>query len=146
VYQTLDKRISDVLEVNIDFIDPVDEENFYLFKVKEEADLLPKLLDFKDEFVNGNLITIYNEREEDEDISQEVYKAGDVVTVELYGVSKNYYDYMRLLIDQFENQGNPFGTTPVPLIGNCVNASNPEEYAFGYFRVTQVVKNEYTFE
>jgi hypothetical protein len=132
--------------VNIDFIDPVDEENFYLFKVKEEADLLAELLDLKDEFVNGNLINLFNERDEDEDINQFPYKAGDIVSIELYGISKNYYEYISLLIDQSQNQGNPFGTTPVPLKGNCINTSNSENYAFGYFRVTEVVKATYTFE
>jgi hypothetical protein len=146
VYQTLDKRTPDLLEVNIDFIDPVDEENFYLFKVKEEADLLAELLDLKDEFVNGNLINLFNERDEDEDINQFPYKAGDIVSIELYGISKNYYEYISLLIDQSQNQGNPFGTTPVPLKGNCINTSNSENYAFGYFRVTEVVKATYTFE
>ena len=30
--------------------------------------------------------------------------------------------------------------------GNCVNEENPDDYAFGYFRLTEVVKTSYTFE
>lgn len=146
VYQTLDKGINDVLEVNIDFIDPINQENYYFLKLKEQADMLPTLLELKDEFVNGNLINTFNERIEDEDINQLEYEAGDTVAIELYGISANYHDYIRLLIQQFESLDNPFGTTPVPLKGNCLNTSSADDYAFGYFRLTQVVKKSYTFE
>jgi len=145
VYQSTDKFFQDVLEVNFDFLDPEDEENYYYIKFQEQADLLPTLLDFKDEFVNGNLITIFNEREEDEDINQEEYAPGDIVEIEFYGISKNYYDYIKILINQSES-GGPFETTPVALRGNCTNPTNPESFAYGYFRITQVSKATYTFE
>lgn len=145
VYQSTDKFQPDVLEVNFDFLDPEDEVNFHLIKFQEQADLLPTLFDFKDEFVNGNLITIFNERDKDEDINQEEYALGDIVEIEFYGISKNYYDYMKILINQNES-GGPFDSTPVALRGNCTNETNPEMYAYGYFRINQVSKATYTFE
>ncbi|MFT4801855.1 MAG: hypothetical protein ACI93N_001630 [Flavobacteriaceae bacterium] len=144
VYQSTDKFFQDVLEVNFDFLDPEDEVNYYYIKFQEQADLLPTLLDFKDEFVNGNLITIFNERQEDEDINQAEYAPGDVVDIEFYGISKRYYDYISILINQSES-GGPFDTTPVALRGNCTNETNPDSYAYGYFRITQVSKVTYTF-
>tara|TARA_R110002073_G_scaffold216229_2_gene376446 strand:+ start:9465 stop:10313 length:849 start_codon:yes stop_codon:yes gene_type:complete len=146
VYQTIDKGLSEVLEFNVDFSDLANEENFYLFKIQEEADLLPTLFDIKDEFVNGNLINVFHERIEDEDINQVEYQAGDKVAIELYGISEEYYEYISLLIQQYESADNPFGTIPVPLKGNCINTSDASNYAFGYFRLTQVVKTNYTFE
>ena len=133
------------ITLSIDFIDPEDETNYYLIKFQEQADLLPTLFDFKDEFVNGNLITLFNEREKDEDINQEEYAPGDVVDIQFYGISKRYYEYIQILINQSES-GGPFDTTPVALRGNCANQTNPDEYAYGYFRMTQVSKATYTFE
>ena len=144
-YQSKDKLDPDALEVNFDFQDPVEVTNYYYIKFKEQADLLPSLLDFKDEFVNGNLISVFNEREKDEDINQEEYAPGDVVDMELIGISKRYYEYIQILINQSES-GGPFDTTPVALRGNCTNETNPDMYAYGYFRLTQVSKASYTFE
>ena len=145
VYQSTDKFLPEVLEVNFDFLDPAEEENYYYIKFKEQADSFPRLLDLKDEFVNGNLISVFNERQENEDINQVEYAPGDMVNMELIGVSKRYYEYIQLLISQSES-GGPFDTTPVALLGNCTNQSNPDNYAYGYFRLTEVAKASYTFE
>tara|TARA_B100000809_G_scaffold95005_1_gene93668 strand:+ start:27503 stop:28360 length:858 start_codon:yes stop_codon:yes gene_type:complete len=146
VYQTTEKGLKDVLEFNIDFQDPIDEVNYYYFKIQEHADLLPTLLELKDEFTDGNLLSVYNERTEDEDINQVEYMPGDMVNVQLYGISEQYSTFIRLLIEQYNIDANPFGLTPVPIKGNCINPSNPEKYALGYFRLTQVVKTNYTFQ
>ncbi len=146
VYQSTDKGLVDVLEINVDFQDPANEENFYFFKIKEQADTLPTLFDISDEFVDGNLINVFNEREENGDINQLEYQPGDIVEVAFHGVSEQYFEYISLLITQFEAGGNPFGSTPVPLKGNCINQANPDKDAFGYFRLTQVVRTNYTFQ
>ena len=136
----------EALEVNLDFDDPADEENYYLVKVKAEDNMLPVMFDISDEFTNGNLISVYYEREEDEDINQVEFATGDIVDIEFYGVSKQFHDYIRLLIEQYESVGDPFSSTPVALKGNCVSITNPNNYAHGYFRLTQVVKTTYTFQ
>lgn len=146
IYQSTDKGLSDVLEINLDFQDPANEENYYFLKIQEQADALPTLFDLEDEFVDGNLINVFNERDEDEDINQEEYQIGDIVDIKFYGISKDYFEYISLLIAQYDALDNPFGTTPVPLKGNCINQANPDNYAFGYFRVTEVVKTSYTFQ
>ena len=145
VYQSTEKFLPEVLEVNFDFLDPAEEENYYYIKFKEQADAFPRLLDFKDEFVNGNLITVFNERQENEDINQVEYAPGDTVNMELIGISKRYYEYIQLLINQSES-GGPFDTTPVALRGNCTNQNDPNNFAYGYFRLTEVAKATYTFE
>lgn len=147
VYQTIEKGFDDeALEVNIDFNDPADEENYYFIKIEAQDNLLPILFSESDDFTNGNLTSLYYERLKDTNINREKFTAGDSAAIEFYGISEQYYNYLGLLIEQYESVGNPFSSTPVPLKGNCTNISNPVHYAFGYFRLTQVVKKFYTFE
>ncbi|GGX28480.1 DUF4249 domain-containing protein [Aquimarina muelleri] len=142
---TEDGDDDEALEVNVIFNDPKNEENFYFIKFREKGGLLPELYNDNDEFTNGNQMTLRYEKEEDDDINQEEFKPNDVVDISFHGVSKGYYDYISIFIDQID-AGGPFGTTPVPLRGNCTNSSNPKNYAFGYFRLTQVIKTSYTFQ
>ncbi len=136
----------EALEFNVIFTDPEDEENYYLFKVQRRGDLLPELEDGDDEFVNGNEITWWFEKEEDKDTDKiEAYKPGDIVDISFFGISEAYFNYMRILIEQSEGT-SLFSSTPVPLKGNCINTTTPENFAYGYFRVTQVVKTSYTFQ
>jgi len=145
IFQSTENGFNDeALEVNIEFYDPADIENYYLIKFKVAGDLLPELYDFSDEFTDGNLMSIFYEREENEDINQKEFESGDVVDINLYGISEQYNSYMQLLISQYDS-GGPFSATPVPLKGNCTNPSNQENYAFGYFRLTQVEETDYTF-
>ena len=91
-------------------------------------------------------MTIFFEKGEDEDINQEEFIPGDVVDIRMYGVSETYYNYIRLLIEQYDSVGDPFSSTPAALRGNCTNTTNVDNYAFGYFRLTQVAKASYTFQ
>lgn len=136
----------DLLEVNIYYNDPIDEENFYLIRYIEEGDILPYIEDASDEFTNGNRMTDFFEKENDEDINQKEFESGDIVYINLFGISEQYHNFIRLLINQYDSVGNPFDSTPVTLKGNCQNINNPSNYAFGYFRLTQVVKASYTFQ
>jgi len=135
----------EAIELNMYIPDPADEENYYLIRFYEHGDLLAKLFDVDDEFVNGNEMKFFIEKLDDDENKEEEFEAGDVVDLNLYGISKAYFNYMRVLIFQSES-GGPFSATPVALRGNCVNPSNPENYAFGYFRLTQVVKTTYTVQ
>ncbi|MCK8521272.1 DUF4249 domain-containing protein [Aquimarina sp. D1M17] len=134
----------DELEVHLVFTDPPEEENNYLFKFQRRGDLLPDLEVAEDEFVNGNEIDWWYELEEDEDENQTPFKPGDVVDIELFGISRPYYDYIKILISQLGGVGL-FETTPTSVKGNCINETNPDNYPFGYFRLTEVVRTSYTF-
>lgn len=136
----------ELLEVNITFNDPADEENFYLIKYIEEGDLFPVLRDMSDAFVNGNVIDMSWEKEDDEDKNEKPFEVGDKVTISLYSISKRYYNYIRMLIEQYDSGGSPFSSTAAQLKGNCVNTTNPENYPYGYFRLTQVEKADYIFQ
>lgn len=87
VYQTIEKGFDDeALEVNIDFNDPADEENYYFIKIEAQDNLLPVLFSLSDEFTNGNLTSVYYERLKDSNINRENFTAGDSVAIEFYGV------------------------------------------------------------
>ncbi|RIV68781.1 DUF4249 family protein [Flagellimonas aequoris] len=145
VFQDREDGFDDeVLEVHVVFTDPEEEGNNYLLKFQREGDLLPDLEEGEDEFVNGNEIDWWYEIEKDEDTHTEPFKPGDVVNIEMYGISRAYYDYIKILISQLGGVGL-FESTPVAVKGNCINTTNPDNYAFGYFRLTQVVKTSYTF-
>ncbi|OUR91161.1 hypothetical protein A9Q87_11875 [Flavobacteriales bacterium 34_180_T64] len=147
INQSVEDGFNDeALEVNVLFDDPADIDNFYLFRLQEQGDLLVELFDVSDEFTDGNQIKVFYEKEDDEDIDQEEFEAGDVVSIDFHGISEPYYNYIRLLIEQYGSVGDPFSATPVALRGNCTNTSDSDNYAFGYFRLTEVVKTSYTFQ
>ncbi|WP_299434787.1 DUF4249 family protein [uncultured Maribacter sp.] len=144
VEQSTEKGFDDeVLEVVAYFNDPEDEKNFYLFRFKEDGDLFYELEAGNDQFINGNEIDWWHEKDEDD--NQGEFTTGDRVELEMYGISETYYNYINTLIEQSEGVGL-FGTTPVALKGNCINQTNANNYAHGFFRLTQVVKTNYTFE
>lgn len=132
----------ELLEVHIVFTDPAAEGNNYLFKFQRQGDLLPDLEAAEDEFVNGNEIDWWYEIEDEEDVPP--FEAGDVVDIEMYGISGAYYDYIKILIAQLGGVGI-FDTTPVAVKGNVINETSPDNYAFGYFRLTEVDRTSYTF-
>ncbi|MEZ4808982.1 MAG: DUF4249 domain-containing protein [Allomuricauda sp.] len=136
----------ELLDVNVYFYDPVSETNFYLIKFKEQDDMFPTLFDLKDEFTNGNLMTTFYEKFDDEESDEEAFVPGDIVDIALYGISQQYYNYLHLMIEQEEYGGGPFSSTPVAIKGNCINQTNPSNYALGYFRLTEVVKTTYIFQ
>jgi hypothetical protein len=136
---------AELLEVNISFQDPEDEENYYLIRYYERGDLLPELETDSDEFSNGNLKTDFFEKEENEDTNEEPFEPGDVVDISLYSISKRYYNFMSLLLEQYDSEGDPFAAIPAKLKGNCTNITEPENYPLGYFRITEVDKTTHTF-
>ena len=136
----------EVLEVHVIFTDPPEEGNNVYFKFQRQGDLLPTLEVGNDEFINGNEVDWWIELEEDDTTDKiEAFKPGDVVDIEMYAISTPYKDYLEILIDQIGGVGI-FEATPVSVRGNCINQTNPENYAHGYFRLTDFNKVRFTFE
>jgi len=127
----------DVVRVDFKFIDPIAEENYYLAGFSSSAYLLNVYRVWRDEFINGNEDTVF---EIDEDL-----KTDDTLTLEFYGISKLYHNYISLLLQQTESNG-PFGTPPASVKGNCINTTNTKNKPLGYFRLSEVVKITYTIE
>jgi len=53
---------------------------------------------------------------------------------------------MTILIDQTEEGGNPFSTTPSTVRGNLYNLTNPEHYPMGYFRLSETYSKSLVLE
>lgn len=145
ISQSTEEGENDVLEVNVSFQDPEDIPNWYYLRFQAQGDLLPELFYIEDEFIDGNEFTIFYEKIEDEEQNIQEFQPGDVVDIQFYGISEDYYNYLQLLIDQFDSAGEPFSAAPVPLVGNCINLDNPDNIAYGYFRVTEKTTAAYTF-
>ena len=86
------------------------------------------------------------EKEDNDDTNEESFVPGDIVNIDLHGISERYHNYIRLLIEQSNSGGDPFSAVPAPLKGNCINHIQPDNYALGYFRLTEVEKVSYTFQ
>lgn len=136
----------DVLDASIFWDDPEDETNFYLIKFLEQGDLIPVFEDYPDEFANGNELYEFFEKERDTDDDLVEFNPGDVVEFTLYGISERYFNYMSLLIEQYDSAGDPFSAIPGKLKGNCINLNSTSDYALGYFRLSEFDTVTYTFQ
>ncbi|SEB43075.1 protein of unknown function [Tenacibaculum sp. MAR_2009_124] len=140
---------SEVLEVKFFYQDAPDEENYYLTGFKTQRDLFSVYDLTKDEFINGNLIKETWEKMDDDDTSEnEELTKDDVVSIVHQGISRQYYIYMNILINQYYSGqgGNPFQAIPVKLKGNIMNVTNKDNYCHGYFNVSEVSKAVYTIQ
>jgi hypothetical protein len=124
-------------ELKAFYTDPIDEENYYFFEFISDIPVIPSLEVYKDEFTNGNeIFGFYTE----EDLT-----TGDQVIIRNYGISKQFYTYMFILLQQNSQEGGgPFETQPATVRGNCINQTNPKNYPLGYFRVSEVDELIYT--
>lgn len=126
----------DEIEVKVFYTDPANEPNYYLFIFRNDKISLEI---YEDEFTDGNQIFGY--------YSNEDIEPGDLVDIEMYGISKSYYEYLFLLRAQIgENSGGPFETQPATVKGNVINLSNKENYSFGYFHLSEVDTSTYIVE
>lgn len=124
------------IELKAYFQDPADVENYYLFKFFFED---TSLQIYNDQFTNGNRTFAY--------FSDSDLKIGDQVNFEIQGISGRFYEYLYILSSQAgENNGGPFQTQPTTVRGNIVNQTNPDNFAFGYFRLSQSNRLEYAIQ
>ena len=126
-------------ELKAFYTDPIDEENYYFFEFISDIPAIPTLEVYNDEFTNGNQIFGFYTEEE--------LEAGDIVTIRNHGVSERFYEFMFVLLQQnSEEGGGPFETQPATVRGNCVNETNPDNFPFGYFRLSEVDEYVYTVQ
>jgi hypothetical protein len=138
VEQTVESSGDDTeIQLQVFFDDPGDVENYYLGEFAPSNLPLPSLAVINDEFTDGNENFIENDNEN--------YVAGVTVGINVYGISRRYYDYLNILIQQSgSDEGGPFPTIPVQLKGNITNTNDPNEEVLGYFRLTEFDTTSYT--
>lgn len=140
IEQTNDGGFSgDEIEIKAYYTDPAEQENYYFFAFQEEFETNPNLNVYDDQFINGNQIFAFYTNEDT--------VAGNELSIKNYGVSKQFYDFMFLLLQQSETSGGgPFEVQPATVRGNCINTTNPNNYPFGYFRASQATEVIYIIE
>lgn len=131
-------------EISIDtyITDPADEINFYHVSHDVNHEDRAYISIWDDEFQNGNQFAIiyqafFTGREDFE------LEAGDTIDITISGISQTYGNYMYILTDQAYNTGDPFAPIPVQLQGNVLNLTHPEKRAYGYFRLSEQVKDQF---
>ena len=112
-------------EVVITFSDVPDERNYYLFSFGFDNFLVTD-----DEFYqNSNLTFSY---------FYEDVEPGDLLTISLLGISKEFATFVDLtLVQSSENGGGPFMVPPATVRGNIVNTTNNSNFAFGFFSISE---------
>lgn len=116
-----------------------DQANYYLYQFDTPTQV-KVIYDVNDDrfFANNQMFGIYFDDQ---------LKIGDTVTFTLHGISKRYSEYMnKLLSIAGSNGGSPFQTAPATVRGNLVNTTNPDNYALGYFRLSQTDTRAYTLQ
>lgn len=124
------------IEIKFFFNDIPNESNFYFASIKNPHVTLPEYAVLEDRFFQNNEMSIF--------YSNSNLISGDILLSSIGGISKNYFNFMNILIAQTgNNSGGPFSTPPTTIRGNIVNQTNFENYALGYFRLSESDFMEY---
>lgn len=114
-------------ELKVTFTDDGAQENYYLFDFTNK-----RFLALEDRFFDGSDYNFSFFYQEDE------IELPTNVTIKMSGISKDYYTYFRVLINQSgQNGGGPFQTIPSSLLGNIINNSNDANFPLGYFHISE---------
>lgn len=128
----------DEVEITYSYQDNGNEENHYLHRILSPVSTFPDFKAKNDEKSQGKLMQEY--------FSDEDLKAGDLVNIRLYGISGRYYDYFRKLLAASGAGAGPFQATPGSVRGNIINETHFENFAYGYFRLSEVDVKDYMIE
>ncbi|WJS94995.1 DUF4249 domain-containing protein [Flavobacterium johnsoniae] len=123
----------DVIELTFYYNDPADQINFYVTDYQSEFLIYPEYEITNDDFYNGNEISTR--------FSHEDMKAGNTVKITHRGVSKNFFNYWKLILEA--SSSNPFQVPPGNIRGNIINSTNANNTAFGYFRLCEADQVDY---
>ncbi len=125
----------DEIQIKFFFQDNGAENNFYLLGVKNSKKSLPEYGVVSDEFFQGNVMFGF--------YASQVEK-GKIIRVSLEGITNSYFNYMtKLIAISSTNAGNPFATPPATLRGNILNKTDNENYALGYFSLSETDFRDY---
>lgn len=127
------------IEVKFFFQDNGLVDNFYLIQFNASFSNLPEYDVVDDEFFQGNqMFGLY---------FNEDLEPTNELTFTLHGISERYYNYMNVLLGiAGNNGGSPFQAPPATVRGNIINQTNFENYALGFFRLSEIDTMTYTVQ
>lgn len=126
----------DEIEITFYYQDDPLAENYYLFGIRSPRVAFRQFEIEDDENSQGGITPEYYGHED--------LKPGDLINIRLYGISKQYHQYMNKLIIASGSDDSPWPTTPSAVRGNIVNQTNSKNFTFGYFRLAEVSVRDYT--
>lgn len=125
----------DDILLKVFYTDPAEEENYYLFSYQSKHG--KELIPVDDEHYNGNQVsTIYNEE----------FVPGDSIKIQTNGTGKGFNRYISILLEQSNEENNPFATAPTTVRGNMTSIHDSEKFPLGYFRISQQFEKTYVVE
>ena len=127
------------IEIKTFYNDPAGESNYYLYKYSDSNRPIIKYYADEDNLFQGNEFFSISQNDD--------LKIGDKVTVSHYGVSKEYYNYINILVSiSGGNGGGPFQSPPATVRGNIINTTNSANYPLGYFSLSEADTRNYTIQ
>ncbi len=118
-------------EIKVFFTDNGQTDDYYLFSYISPADPYPYYEVLEDRLIQGN--------QSFSSYSDEDFDSGDVTSLYIAGISERYYNYMRILLSiSGGGGGSPFQSPPATVRGNIVNMTNMNNYALGYFSLSEI--------
>ena len=128
----------DIYEIKFYFQDNGAEDNFYLAGAKNSNIVYPEYGVLSDEFTQGNLMFA---------VYQDDLKKGDIIDYTIQGITLKYNNYMAKLLNiAGTDGGNPFATAPATVRGNIVNTTNPDNFPFGFFHLSEIDSGSHTIQ
>jgi hypothetical protein len=74
-------------------------------------------------------------------------KVADEIQFTLHGISQRYYNYLNILLSVAgTNSGSPFQTPPATVRGNIINQTNFNNFALGFFSVSEIDQQTYIIQ
>lgn len=127
------------IEIKAYFNDPDNIDNYYLYRYQYSNQATVNYNADEDKFFQGN--EFFSRSQNDE------LKTGDAIELTHMGISKEYYNYMTILIGIIgNNSGGPFQTPPATVRGNIKNLTNPQNYPLGYFALGETDMRHYEIQ
>lgn len=125
----------DEIEVIVSFNDDGTRDNYYFYEFGFD-----EFQPIEDQFFQGSEI-VFSTFFEPEDVS-----VGDTITVKGYGITKQYYTYIELILEQTGDGGGPFQSLPATTRGNIINTNNFDNYPLGYFSISEADEEKLTIQ
>lgn len=118
------------IEVKTFYNDPANETNYYLYKYVYSNQVKSNYYVDEDTFFNGNEFFSISQNSD--------LKKDDKIEISHFGISKQYYNYMSVLVSiAGNNGGGPFQSPPATVRGNIINTTNAVNYPLGYFSLSE---------
>lgn len=127
------------IEIKAFYNDLASEDNYFLYKYVYSTQIKSNYYVDEDTFFQGNEFFSISQNNE--------LKTGDKVEISHFGISKLYYNYMNVIVNIAGNtNGSPFQSPPATVRGNIINTTNFDNFALGYFSISEVDTQNYVVQ